>query len=121
MNKIDIQVDFNNKYINNVTTEASYSGIYVVYDYKRINGKDTWYLLDIGQADNIYQRHLTHERKSLWEIFAKIHECTLNIYTAKIREKYVNKNLLSRRNEVYNYSGGFSFSYRNGKKFGNLA
>ena len=40
-----------------------------------------------------------------------------NIYTAKIREKYVNKNLLSRRNEVYNYTGGFSFSYRNEKKF----
>lgn len=39
------------------------------------------------------------------------------IYTAKIRERYINKMLLLRRNSVYNYTTGFSFMYKNRHNF----
>ena len=40
------------------------AGVYVVWSK---NGEDEWDVLDVGQAENVRQRLLVHDRKDCWK------------------------------------------------------
>lgn len=80
---IDITLNFDSYYADEVPESATYSGVYVVYAHKKVSGKDVWTLLDVGQGVNIYNRHSRHERKTKWAKYAKDNGMKLYIYCAK--------------------------------------
>lgn len=80
----NITLEFNHRYEDAVPEDAVFPGIYVVYAYNGNRASPTWVLLDIGQADDIYHRHLSHERRPRWLEYAHEHNMRLIIYAARI-------------------------------------
>lgn len=80
---MNIAVDFSLGYKNDVPKTATFGGIYVVYALSKSDA-NSWTLLDIGQAKNIFERHEKHERKPLWLAYAKKYNCDLVYYLAQI-------------------------------------
>ena len=87
----NIELNFDKRFASGVPDTAKYSGIYVVYAYNSQSG--SWKLLDIGQAVNMYERHLKHERKSQWEKVAKETKSDIYIYTAEISNEHSHRDV----------------------------
>lgn len=85
---IEITLDFDKRFEGEIPEAATYSGIYVVYAYNGDTNAPKWSLLDIGQANNVSERHSTHERKGAWEAYAKKHKMKLIFYTAEINNEH---------------------------------
>lgn len=85
---VEVNIDFDKRFESMVPPEATYGGIYVVFAFNGDAKKPVWSLLDVGQANNIYTRHLHHERKSQWEAFAKTNNRKLVIYTCELSNEH---------------------------------
>lgn len=81
---INITLNFDHRYENEVPADGAFPGIYVVYAYNGNRESPNWALLDIGQADDIYQRHLRHERKPRWLDYIRERNMRLVIYAANM-------------------------------------
>lgn len=85
---IIISLDFDKRFEQEIPPEATYGGIYVVYSYNGDEVNPEWWLLDVGQANDIYKRHQGHERKPAWQKFAMEHNSILVLYTAEITNEH---------------------------------
>lgn len=83
-----IELNFSKRYEVTIPQDASFGGIYVVYAFNGLSDSPLWKLLDIGEADNIYNRYLRHERKRLWERFATDNNMKLVYYLAEINNEH---------------------------------
>ena len=81
--QMEIKLNFDCKYYGAIPESANFGGIYLVYA-NLLTNRDSWTLLDIGQSQNIYERHVGHERKQQWIDYAKAHNCELVYFAAKI-------------------------------------
>ena len=84
----EITIDFDKRFEGGIPDAATYPGIYVVYAYNGNANAPRWDLLDIGQANNMFERHSTHERKESWVAYAKTHNMKLVFYTAEINNEH---------------------------------
>lgn len=90
---VEIELNFDKRYEDKVGADANIPGIYVVFAFNGDANAPRWELLDIGQSDNIYQRHLSHERRQSWESFASENSMHLIIYTARITNEYSHRDI----------------------------
>ena len=84
----EITIDFDKRFEGEIPQAATYPGIYVVYAYNGDSNAPRWALLDIGQAKNIFERHLTHERRGAWELYARNNNMRLILYTAEMNNEH---------------------------------
>lgn len=79
-----VTVNFTERYEGTIPNTATYGGIYAVYAYNKNQHFPRWVLLDIGQAENVYLRHQSHERAREWSAFAERNGMVLIYYVARL-------------------------------------
>ena len=88
-----ITLNFNERYENAIPASVVHPGIYVVFAYNNDSANPNWVLLDIGEAENIYERHCHHERANLWVNYAHEHGMILVYYVAEIGNEHEHRKI----------------------------
>ena len=114
-----ITLNFNARYENSIPATVTHPGIYVVFAYNNDNSNPHWALLDIGEAENIYERHRHHERSVLWQKYVYEHGMTLIYYTAEIDNEH-NQRMIAEAALLFRFQPLFSSDGKKGYHHGEV-